>query len=106
MENLVGIEVDHINRLTGQPVWWVDHFHRTRAGPFKVDKAANVPMVVHKNVALVEIGETQKEGPPKKITAEKTRSDTFHNHQRTDLIKTILQTINGIALVSKPALME
>lgn len=84
----------------------MDHFHWTGTGLLQINKALDVPVVIHKNIALVEICETQKEWSLKKITTKETRPDTSHNHQCTCLIETILEIVDCIRLVTKAALME
>jgi hypothetical protein len=56
--------------LTGQPIWNSLHFCRQRASPFQVDYVSDIPLVIHKNIALMNIREDQQKWTLAKVVVD------------------------------------
>jgi hypothetical protein len=60
----------------------MQHLGGECARPFEVDKAGDVPVLVHEDVALMEVGQHKREGPLSLPSVRKVRDEGAHHRQR------------------------
>lgn len=67
-----------IEMLTGELVGWAEHLEGSRTCPLEVGDACDVLVIVHKDVALVEIGQGGNKRPAAETSIGQFRVEGPH----------------------------